>query len=114
SVISDLADINSHLSYNNIYNIERQVVADRPEIRHNVVMISVESLSGDFMKAFGGEKNITPYLDSLSGKSIFFTSLYASGTRTVRGLESLSLGLPPSSGQSIVKRPDNENLFSLG
>ena len=45
---------------------------------------------------------------------ILFTQLYASGTRTVRGLESLSLAIPPTPGQSIVKRPDNEGLFSLG
>lgn len=113
-VKKDLANANSTFTSNDIYNIERQVNYPEPELRHNVVLISVESLSGDFMKALGGEKNITPFLDSLVSKSIFFKSLYASGTRTVRGLESLSLGLPPSSGQSIVKRPNNANLFSLG
>jgi phosphoglycerol transferase MdoB-like AlkP superfamily enzyme len=105
---------NSRFMSDDIFNIERQITYPGTEQQHNVVLISVESLSGDFMKAFGGEKNITPFLDSLVDKSIFFKSLYASGTRTVRGLESLSLGLPPSSGQSIVKRPDNANLFSLG
>ena len=29
-------------------------------------------------------------------------------------MESLSLAIPPTPGQSIVKRPDNEGLFSLG
>ena len=37
--------------------------------------------------------------------------MYASGTRTVRGLEALSLCIPPTPGQSIVKRPDNKNLL---
>jgi phosphoglycerol transferase MdoB-like AlkP superfamily enzyme len=32
----------------------------------------------------------------------------------VRGLEALALSITPTPGQSIVKRPDNENLFSLG
>lgn len=113
-VKKDLVNDRSKFTSDNIFNIERQITYPGAELRHNVVLISVESLSGDFMKALGGEKNITPYLDSLVSKSIFFKSLYASGTRTVRGLESLSLGLPPSSGQSIVKRPDNANLFSLG
>jgi phosphoglycerol transferase MdoB-like AlkP superfamily enzyme len=113
-VKQDLASANSKFTSDDVYNIERQISYPEPEVRHNVVLISVESLSGDFMKALGGEKNITPFLDSLVNKGIFFKSLYASGTRTVRGLESLSLGLPPSSGQSIVKRPDNANLFSLG
>ncbi|MGI8636332.1 MAG: LTA synthase family protein, partial [Segetibacter sp.] len=113
-VRQDLLNDRSKFTSDDIFNIERQISYPGTELRHNVVLISVESLSGDFMKALGGEKNITPYLDSLVSKSIFFKSLYASGTRTVRGLESLSLGLPPSSGQSIVKRPDNANLFSLG
>ncbi len=106
----------SHSTYINSdsLSIERDITYNLPEEKHNVVLISVESYSADFMQAFGSTKNITPYLDSLADKSLFFTQLYASGTRTVRGLEALSLGLPPSSGQSIVKRPNNENLFSLG
>jgi phosphoglycerol transferase MdoB-like AlkP superfamily enzyme len=97
-----------------VFNVERQITYPGSELHRNVVLISVESFSSDFMKAFGNKSNITPHLDSLASHSLFFKQLYASGTRTVRGLESLSLALPPSSGQSIVKRPDNENLFSLG
>ena len=111
---ADLLVPGSRFISNDIYNIEREITYQEPEQHHNVVLISVESLSADFMKAFGGTKNITPYLDSLAGRSIFFKNFYASGTRTVRGLEALSLSLPPSPGQSIVKRPGNENLFSLG
>lgn len=78
------------------------------------MLISVESLSADFLAHFGNTDGITPQLDSLADLGILFTQLYASGTRTVRGLESLSLAIPPTPGQSIVKRPENENLFSLG
>ncbi|WP_157580521.1 LTA synthase family protein [Segetibacter koreensis] len=113
-VKADLAVPNSKFTSNDLYSIEREISYNQPEKHHNVVLISIESLSADFMRSFGGKQNITPYLDSLAGHSIFFRSLYASGTRTVRGLEALSLALPPSSGQSIVKRPGNENLFSLG
>ena len=113
-VRQDLIASNSHYTHDDLYNLERQITYESPEKKYNVVLISVESFSADFMKAFGNTQNITPYLDSLAGHSIFFKNLYASGTRTVRGLEALSLGLPPSPGQSIVKRPDNANLFSLG
>jgi phosphoglycerol transferase MdoB-like AlkP superfamily enzyme len=105
---------NSHFVGNDPYSIERDITYEEPERKLNVVLISVESLSADFMQAFGGTKNITPYLDSLAQHSLFFTNLYSSGTRTVRGLEALSLSIPPTPGQSIVKRPDNNNLFSLG
>jgi phosphoglycerol transferase MdoB-like AlkP superfamily enzyme len=94
--------------------LERMIVADGPEIRMNVIMVSVESFSADFMRSFGSDENITPYLDSLAQHSLLFTELYATGTRTVRGLEALSLCIPPTPGQSIVRRPNNENLFTLG
>lgn len=94
--------------------LTRQVVAQGKENRMNVVMISVESLSANFMEHFGNTQHITPNLDSLANQGILFTRLYASGTRTVRGLEALSLSIPPTPGQSIVKRPNNHNLFTLG
>jgi len=95
-------------------DITRSIQNPGPEKHLNVILISVESLSGELLAAFGNTKGITPNLDALAEKSLFFTDLYASGTRTVRGLEALSLSVPPTPGQSIVKRPDNENLFSLG
>jgi phosphoglycerol transferase MdoB-like AlkP superfamily enzyme len=84
-----------------------------PERHLNVVLISVESLSGDYLGTFGDKENITPYLDSLVKQSMFFDNLYANGTRTVRGLEALSLSVPPTPGDSLLKEHNNENLFSL-
>jgi len=81
--------------------------------KKNVVFILVESLSGSFMKEFGNQNNITPFLDSLAQKSIFFNNLYATGTRTVRGMEAMTLCIPPTPGQSIVKRPENQNLYTI-
>lgn len=109
-----LKDSVSSFVSDDVFNIERSINYKEEEKKLNVVLISVESLSADFMAAFGGTENITPNLDSLAKESLFFRSMYSSGTRTVRGLEALSLSLPPSPGQSIVKRPHNENLFSLG
>ena len=95
-------------------SIEREIKNDSPEHRWNVVLISVESLSGDYLKRFGNKENITPYLDSLIPYGLWFDQFYASGTRTVRGLEALSLAIPPTPGQSIVRRPDNDDMFTMG
>lgn len=99
---------------NDPMNLERKIQNTGPEKKLNVVLISVESFSADFMEHFGNKKHITPFLDSLADHSLLFTNLYATGTRTVRGLEALSLCIPPTPGQSIVRRPHNESLFSLG
>ncbi|MBZ4035170.1 sulfatase-like hydrolase/transferase [Flavobacterium sp. 17A] len=95
-------------------NTLREIKNDSLEQRKNVVLITVESLSADFMKMYGNKQNITPFLDSLAQKSLLFTNVYAAGNRTVRGLEAVTLCLPPTAGESVVKREDNKNKFSTG
>ncbi len=85
-----------------------------PPIKKNIVVIAVESLSADFLSAYGNKDGITPNLDTLIEKSLVFDNLYAAGNRSVRGLEALTLCLPPSAGESLIKRPDNAGLFSTG
>lgn len=94
-------------------DIRRDIRNPAPERRLNVVLISVESLSAFYSASYGGEPGLTPELDQLTDHSLFFSQLYASGTRTVRGLEALALSVPPTPGESIVKRPHNEGLPSL-
>ncbi len=92
----------------------RQITGKGQEIHKNVVLITIESYSADFMKAYGNENNITPFLDNLATESLQFTNLYAVGNRTVRGLEAVTLCFPPTAGESVVKRKDNKNKFSTG
>jgi phosphoglycerol transferase MdoB-like AlkP superfamily enzyme len=94
--------------------IERRITAAGPEKLLNVVLISVESLSADYLGKFGNPRGLTPNLDRLADAGLLFTRLYATGTRTVRGLEALALSLPPTPGHSVVKRPNNENLHTIG
>lgn len=95
-------------------NIARKITGDSLGNHKNVVLITIESYSADFMKAYGNKQNITPFLDSLAQKGLQFTNLYAAGNRTVRGLEAVTLCLPPTAGESVVKREDNKNKFSTG
>jgi len=95
-------------------NTSREIVNDSIESHKNVVLITIESLSAEYMKMYGNQQNITPFLDSLAQKSLQFTNLYAAGNRTVRGLEAVTLCLPPTAGESVVKREDNKNKFSTG
>ncbi len=83
------------------------------EKKYNIILVAIESLSADFMSSFGNTENITPNLDALAKQGLLFTHLKATGTRTVRGLEALSLSIPPTPGNSIIRRPNNENLFNI-
>ncbi|NGY36993.1 sulfatase-like hydrolase/transferase [Flavobacterium sp. XN-5] len=90
----------------------REIKSTAAENHKNVVLITIESYSADFMKTYGNDKNITPFLDSLATQSLLFTNFYASGNRTVRGLEAVTLCIPPTAGESVVKRQDNKDKFS--
>lgn len=96
-----------------LHELAYRVVSQGPELRPNVVLITLESMSADFMQTFGNPRNLTPTLDRLTRESLFFPRAFASGTRTVRGLEALALSVPPTPGNAIVRRPHNEHLFSL-
>lgn len=85
-----------------------------PELRLNVVQITVESLSAQFLGIFDPSSKLTPGLDEIAARSLVFENFYATGTRTDRGMEALTLSLPPTPGRSIIKRPRNADLFTLG
>ncbi|MDX2298350.1 MAG: LTA synthase family protein [Xanthomonadaceae bacterium] len=80
----------------------------------NLVLISVESLSARFLGSYGSGDGLTPNLDHIARDGLKFERVFATGTRTVRGLEALSLGAPPIPGQAIVRRPGNDRLATLG
>ena len=107
-------------SKNSTYNTEtptdlgRKIIQPGEEKPLNIVILVVESLSASFCGDFGNQKGLTPYLDKLSNESLLFTNLYATGTRTVRGLEAVTLSLPPLPGGSIVRHRTHDRLFSTG
>jgi phosphoglycerol transferase MdoB-like AlkP superfamily enzyme len=76
-----------------------------PEVNNssprNVVIILEESLGAEYVGALGGLP-LTPNLDRLSKEGLFFTDLYSTGTRTVRGIEAVVTGFLPTPGNSIV------------
>ena len=84
------------------------------EQKHNIILVMIESLSAEYIGAFGDNRGLTPNIDKLIEKSLFFNNLFATGTRTVRGMEAVTMSLPPTPGRSIVKRPDNKDMFGMG
>jgi phosphoglycerol transferase MdoB-like AlkP superfamily enzyme len=92
----------------------RYVQNTGPELKPNVIQITVESLSADYLGIFNPASTLTPNLTALAQRSLVFDNFYATGTRTDRGMEALVLSLPPTPGRSLVKRPRNEGLFTLG
>ena len=82
-----------------------------PEIRANVIVVLMESMGSEFFSEFRTDgKKLTPELEKLASQSLYFSHVYATGTRTVRGIEALTLARPPLPGMPIVRREGNDHL----
>lgn len=68
----------------------------------NLVIILEESLGSEYVGCLGGLP-LTPNIDRLSTEGFLFTHLYATGIRTVRGIEAILSGFLPTPGESTVK-----------
>src|SRR5690606_21594174 len=76
----------------------------------SLVIILEESLGAQFIGHLGGLP-LSPNLDRLSTDAWTFTRMYATGTRSVRGIEAVVAGFPPSPAQAVVKQPEAQQDF---
>lgn len=116
--LSDLLKKQLHVpaTSSGLFDISRDFSSTEPTKQLNIFLITVESLSAKYLSRFRNpdETRLTPFLDQLIPEGLFFSDLYATGTRTTRGLEALTLSIPPTPGRALVKRPDCGPFFSLG
>ncbi|MCW4628320.1 LTA synthase family protein [Marinomonas rhodophyticola] len=83
---------------------------DRPK---NLVIILEESLGAQFVGSLGGLP-LTPEYDKLVPEAWSFNNLYATGTRSVRGIEAVITGFVPTPARSTVKLPNSQtNFFTI-
>ena len=85
--------------------------AGAPKPLHVVVVLE-ESLGAEFVAAYGDGRNLTPNLDRLARNGLVFAQTYATGTRTVRGMEAVTASFPPVPAEAIIKRSHNEDMFN--
>lgn len=71
----------------------------------NVILIILESFTAKLMGSLGGERGVTPQLDSIAADGLLFTNFYASGDRSEKGQSSILSGYPNQAINSIIKMP---------
>jgi phosphoglycerol transferase MdoB-like AlkP superfamily enzyme len=95
-------------------SILRHVAGDSSKPKLNVVILMEESFGSEFWGSLGRTNTLTPEMDKLATtEGLFFTNIYASGNRTVRGFEGVLSSFPPLPGDSIVKRDHSDNVESI-
>ena len=102
-----LADFTS----NELPTLRRQVATVHRAQPLNLVIVLEESLGAGFVKQLGGLP-LTPNLDRLADQGIWFDQLYATGTRSVRGIEAVVAGFPPTPALSVVKLSKAQQNFA--
>lgn len=76
----------------------------------NLVIILEESLGAEFVGRLGGLP-LTPNLDALADEGLWLENLYATGTRSVRGIEAVITGFTPTPQPSVVKLQKSQKDF---
>lgn len=85
------------------------------ELRANVIIVLMESMGSKYFSEFRNDGvKITEQLEAIASESLYFNNTYAVGTRTVRGIEAVTLGVPPLPGMALVRRDHNDHLFNIG
>lgn len=77
----------------------------------NLVIILEESLGATFVQSLGGVP-VTPNLEKLKHEGWWFEQLYATGTRSIRGIEAVTTGFLPTPAQAVVKLSLAQRNFS--
>jgi phosphoglycerol transferase MdoB-like AlkP superfamily enzyme len=76
----------------------------------NLVIILEESLGAQFVSSLDGLP-LTPAIDKLNAEGWAFNRLYATGTRSVRGIEAVITGFTPTPARAVVKLDKSQHDF---
>ena len=96
---------------NELPTLHRQIASVRRERPLNLAIVLEESLGAGFVAQLGGLP-VTPNLNAEASQGIWFDRLYATGTRSVRGIEAVVAGFPPTPALSVVKLNKSQRDFS--
>ncbi|WP_298723301.1 LTA synthase family protein [uncultured Ferrovibrio sp.] len=81
----------------------------------NIVLVINESYGSTYIDSLDNKRgeSISPNIDRLAKDGLLFTNVYATGDRTVRGLEALLTSFAPIPGISTARRSGSEGMNSV-
>lgn len=103
-MVREFLSINENNQYHTDFPISRVVNSDSSAFKKfNVVLVIMESMSAQKLKSFGNQKKLTPFLDSIASKGIFFNNIYTAGIHTYNGIFSTLFSYPALFGQHSME-----------
>ncbi len=116
NIDSDITYSRKYLNITSSYEktINRTIITNDDSITpYNVVIVIMESMSIAKM-GYYGYPNLTPHLNQLNKKSIFFSNFFSSGIHTFNGLFSVTTGFPAIYDEQSLKRYTKKSFNGLG
>jgi len=104
--------VQGRLTYDAPNPLVRVINPGTPAQPLNVVMVVMESFTNRLVGAVGGSPALTPEFDKLAARGILLEQCYATGERTIQGLEAAVSSFPPLPGAGVVKRPHARQSFA--
>jgi phosphoglycerol transferase MdoB-like AlkP superfamily enzyme len=81
------------IDLNRPFPLSKSVEGDSMK-KWNVVLVLMESMTGNMLNEYGNTENITPFLDSMTRVSLNVKGMYSTGTHTCNGIYSSLYGFP--------------------
>jgi len=90
--------------------IQEKKIDSKYTKKQNVIITIIESFGHSYVGVMGGTPT-TPRFDSLSKEGLFYDNMYASSSRTNRGLEAVMSSIYPYSIKTYLKLPKSQENF---
>lgn len=99
-------EVNDKMAFNRRDTTEFKLIDSQ---KPNLIVIVLESFSATIIEPLGGIPHVTPNMSRLASEGVFFTNVYATGTRSDKGLVAILSGYPAQVKASIMKYPKKTN-----
>jgi len=95
-----------------LYHVEKDTTEQILRVENpNVVLVMLESWSGDLIHSLGGYEGITPNFDKISENGLLFTKNYSCGVLSHQAVVAIYSAFPSTPEVDIIKHADKyENL----
>jgi len=104
--LNNITSIVNNGSNNNLIRIQKSLFKKKK----NIILVVLESFGKKNIGYLGGT-DTTPNLDQLTYESLYFTNMYATGTRTSWGISSLLTSLYPIPSREYIKASKSQKDF---
>lgn len=101
------------ITYSDKRGITKQIRYPNAERRLNVMLIIMENMDAENIEKQVGRFTLTPALNRLANRGIYFRNTYATTADATSSLDALLLSIPAFSSKAIIQSKNNQNIYNL-